>query len=266
MIHKITYKEITKKNIEFHNLIASVYDSSQEQNHPKVISLYKNIFDKILNYFYRKKINKINILDFGCGTGFLEQFLNPKLNNITGFDVSEKLLEIAKKKHPDVQYYLTDAYKLPTKKKYDLIVENAVLHHLKNYQEIINKITPLLKPGGCLFLGAEPNYYCYRYLSLFKQIFRTKFKDNRKIRNKKRQLEKYVEYHMYFANGFNPFEMKKKLLSHNFAKVDIYFSSREFFAGLIDRFNFHLINYLPNFLLDSTGVFSRIFYLVAYKR
>lgn len=259
-------REITQINAKYHDAISFVYDTYQEQNHPKVLNLYDNFFKDIFTYFDRLQIKKLNILDIGCGTGYLEQFLKPEKHNILGIDVSKKLLAKAKTKYPAVTFRLQDAYSLKDG-SYDLVVENSVLHHLKDYETILEKMTLLLKPNGCILLGAEPNYYCYRYLSILKMLVRNIFPDKRKLKTKevKRKLERFAEYHMYFSDGMNPFEIKKFFLKKGFQKVELILSSREFFAGIIDRMNLRIVDYIPNFLLDSTGLFSRIFYIVAYK-
>ena len=258
--------EITHINAKYHDVISFFYDTYQEQNHPKVLDLYDSFFKDIFAYIDRLRKKKLNILDIGCGTGYLEQFMKPEKNKILGIDVSRKLLARAKTKYPTATFKLQDAYSLKDG-SYDLVVENSVLHHLKDYKAILEKMTVLLKPNGCILLGAEPNYYCYRYFSFLKVFFRNVLPDKRGLKTKeiKNKLEKFAEYHMYFADGMNPFELKKFFLKKGFRKVDLRFSSREFFAGIIDRMDLRIVDYIPNFLLDSTGLLSRLFYLIVYK-
>jgi len=249
----ISPKEISKINADYHDIISTFYDTYQEQNDPKVKALYRNFFQKIFTYFKKRGTKKLRILDIGCGTGYLEQYLMPEHHKIIGIDVSKKLLEIAKKKFPTVEYKLQDAYSLRDG-SYDLIVENSVLHHIKDYKKILAKMVHLLKPHGCIFLGAEPNYFCYRYLSFFKNIFRKYLPDKRELKTPfiKESYEKYAEYHMYFSDGFKHYELRKFFLKKGFKNVEITFSSREFFAGISDRVKIKVIDYIPNILMDST--------------
>ena len=258
---------ITDINAKYHDFLAPTIDTYQEQYHPKVLALYKDIFDRIFSFFKSKNKEKLSILDVGCGTGYLEQFLQPEINEIVGIDVSQKLLAKAKNKYPRVKYYLADIYKFKSRKKYDLIVENSVLHHLKDYEMVLAKMIYMLKFGGCLFLGDEPNYYAYRYLPFIKYLFRYHLQDKRKLKTAdiRNKFEKHAEYHLFFSGGINPFKLKQYLSKRGLSNVYITFSSREFFASLIDRLGLYLVNYLPNFVLDSTGILSRMFYLTAFK-
>ena len=58
-------------------------------------------------------LNNKRILDFGCGNALLLDFL--KENNIIceyhGWDISEKMIELARKRHPDATYKVCDILK-----------------------------------------------------------------------------------------------------------------------------------------------------------
>lgn len=267
MKNTVTNAQISQKNKIYHDLIAKHYDKYQEVYHPKVKALYQELLVQVFSgpNFDSKK--RLNILDIGCGTGYLEQYLRPETNRIKGIDISSGMLKIARKKFPSVRYVKADVFQTDINEKYDLIVENAFLHHLKDYYTVINRVSSHLSPKGCVFFGGEPNYYCYHYLSFLKNILRQHSPDYRagKTDKVKDSLEKYAEYQMYFSDGINPYKLKQHLLDLGFKKVMIKFSSREFVAGLIDRWDLRLIDVVPNFLLDSTGILSRIFYLTAYK-
>lgn len=64
-----------------------------------------------------------SVLDVGCGQGdlftFLEQRMTTKPFSYTGIDASEKMIEIAKSKHPDVHFSCVDFLKLKEEQKYD---------------------------------------------------------------------------------------------------------------------------------------------------
>jgi SAM-dependent methyltransferase len=73
---------------------------------------------------------KIKVLDFGCGTAGLNEFiLANKMNNVeyAGLDISPKFVEVAKAKFPQCNFYCEDILKddkqLP---KFDYIVMNGV--------------------------------------------------------------------------------------------------------------------------------------------
>ncbi len=59
--------------------------------------------------------DKVDLLDFGCGTGHLLDFFlnnNIKYSNIiySGLDISEKYIKVAKDKYPDRAFYCLDIF------------------------------------------------------------------------------------------------------------------------------------------------------------
>ncbi len=52
--------------------------------------------------------NKVSVLDFGCGTSHLLDYINKNnYNNIdySGLDISKKFIDVAKNKYPDINFY-----------------------------------------------------------------------------------------------------------------------------------------------------------------
>lgn len=255
--------QITYVNKTFHDSIAPWYDSNQEQYHEKVIAYNRQLLSRVVATLPNKALH---ILDIACGTGYLGQFIDTNKHIVNGIDISKKMISIAKKKYPAASYSIQDVYSYKSQKKFDLVMGNAALHHFEDYETVIKRVTTLLLPHGCIFFSAEPNYYCYHYLSIFKKLIRLRHLDHRKIRSTNKQLrEDLAEYHMYQKDGIHPYKLRTFLYALGYKRVNLYFSSREFFAGLIDRMNVHLIDYLPDWFLDGTGIMSRTFTIVAYK-
>jgi len=81
-------------------------------NSPESQKLRYQIFKEL--FIYGKKSANLSVLDVGCGFGDLYGFFKVegllKRNKIkyTGFDISAKLLEAAKKKYPEAQFELKD--------------------------------------------------------------------------------------------------------------------------------------------------------------
>ena len=91
-------------------------------------------FFKRKNWYYYtnlklllKKLSSKNsdILDYGCGTGDILNFLNPKYG--FGYDRSVKMLLIAKKKYPELNFGKT----IPNK-KFDLVIMTDVIEHFRD--------------------------------------------------------------------------------------------------------------------------------------
>lgn len=95
------------------------------------------------------------ILDAGCGPGRdCDYFIKHGLN-VIGVDLSEKLLEIAKKRVPQAIFEKQDLRGLHfPDNTFDGIWACASLHHLKRTEipHVLQIFSQLLKPNGILFI------------------------------------------------------------------------------------------------------------------
>lgn len=102
--------------------------------------------------------NGDKIIDLGCGAGQFYEFLKDKKINYSGIDISEKLIEIARKKYKDANFKVADAMNLPFPDNYfDKVYAIALLHNIpsiKFREKVIKEIKRVLKKDGMLFLTA----------------------------------------------------------------------------------------------------------------
>ncbi len=74
------------------------------------------------------------VLDAGCGEGSNLNFIRI-LNGgaeLTGCDVSERALVLAREKAPFAEFYLFDCEKEKLEKSFDLVISSDVMEHLEN--------------------------------------------------------------------------------------------------------------------------------------
>lgn len=88
------------------------------------------------------------VVDLGCGNGALTEKLVQKGYKTIGIDASERMLETAKKAHPDLEFMLGDACEFELEEKADAIFSNAVFHWIDNHERLIENISDNLKAGG----------------------------------------------------------------------------------------------------------------------
>jgi 2-polyprenyl-3-methyl-5-hydroxy-6-metoxy-1,4-benzoquinol methylase len=109
------------------------------------------------------KTKNRNILDLGCGNGFLVNVLIEKGFNAYGTDASEKGIEIAKRRNP-AHFFVQDlsSDELPKELaaiKFDTILSTEVIEHLYNPEAFIAFCKKHLQPGGELILTTPYHGY-----------------------------------------------------------------------------------------------------------
>jgi len=106
--------------------------------------------------------NDLNILDVGCGTGALVQFL-AGFGDITGFDVSPDAIEFCKSKGLK-NVFVQDVSKLEEKKhaqKFNLILALDVLEHVQDDVMVMQKIREMLKDDGLFFVNVPAHKFLW---------------------------------------------------------------------------------------------------------
>lgn len=96
-----------------------------------------------------------SILDLGCGTGRIAQFFSDKGCEVTGLDLSKKMIEIARKKHPKIKFLHKDMTKINfADKSFNAVSIVCSLFHLEKKQipELITKVHRMLKENGFLLI------------------------------------------------------------------------------------------------------------------
>jgi SAM-dependent methyltransferase len=93
-------------------------------------------------------------LDVGCGTGRISFALAKKGFEVTGIDIEERVIEIAKimagNSSQSPRFEIMDFCnpKSLQPEFYDLVVCSEVLEHIEDYHPLIENIHATLKPGG----------------------------------------------------------------------------------------------------------------------
>ena len=92
------------------------------------------------------------ILDLGCGTGDLTKQIYGTAAKVIGVDNSVEMIEQAKTKFPEIEFYQMDARVLKFDISFDAIFSNAVLHWIPEKETVIKNMYLVLKPGGRIVL------------------------------------------------------------------------------------------------------------------
>ncbi len=104
------------------------------------------------------------VLECGCGTGQLSNFLAMSNRTVFGTDICLNSLRLAEKFRADnelrrVQFLQMNLFRPIFKPgTFDLVVSNGVLHHTSDPFLAFKSISTLVKPGGYLLVGLYHRY------------------------------------------------------------------------------------------------------------
>ena len=118
------------------------------------------------------------ILDVACGTGEFERLLlnqNPT-QKITGIDISEKMLNIAREKYrayPSVKFHQASVHSLPfSSQSFDVVVSANAFHYFDEPEVALAEMKRVLKPNGkIIILDWNKDYPVCRICDWLLQIF-----------------------------------------------------------------------------------------------
>ena len=165
--------------------VAAMFDSVAE-SYDKTNDLLSLGQDRI----WRKKVLKVvnpqsgeTILDLAAGTGSSSIVFKKVGVRVIASDFSKGMLEVGKKRHPELEFVFADAMKLPFE---DASIDTVTISFgLRNVQEpkvALNEMLRVLKPGGlvviCEFskvrvpvLKQLYGFYLKRLLPTFSSLF-----------------------------------------------------------------------------------------------
>ena len=108
--------------------------------------------EKMMQIILDTKPNKkIDIIDFGCGRGWLANKLS-KYGNVLGIEPVKNVVDYAKKLYPNISFETGSIEKLSSK-QVDVIVASEVIEHFKEDDKLkyFNAFNDVLNPSGyCL--------------------------------------------------------------------------------------------------------------------
>jgi len=157
-------------------------------------------------------VSGLTVLDAGCGEGYLSRILTQRGANVTGIDISPRLVEMARAKDPTgkITYQVADlSQPLPAyQDHFDLIASFFVFNDVSDYRGFLSTLGSVLKRAGRLVLFMNNPYslilrgHFTDYFAASGQAFpyRGMIEEGVKVHFYHRTLEEYLA--ASFATGF----------------------------------------------------------------
>ncbi|QLY39989.1 GNAT family N-acetyltransferase [Hujiaoplasma nucleasis] len=135
------------------NYNKSVIKSEKEVTYP--FAGYSKVKYQIIDMITKKPYARI--LDMGVGTGEITGPLHDLGYNITGVDLSDKMIDLAKSKMPNAMF-ICDTFQNSLAKlnnQYDFIIFNYSIHHLdyQNHIDLLLNVYDYLSDHGMIIIG-----------------------------------------------------------------------------------------------------------------
>lgn len=113
---------------------------------------------------------RAQILDVGCGPGWLSEYLARCGYWVTGVDVSEDMVDIARERvakiespiwmglEPLAEFHALPALEIPWRDRFDAVVLYDAMHHLEDERATLKVLHDALVPGGRVYIheGVRP--------------------------------------------------------------------------------------------------------------
>ncbi|HMP67121.1 MAG TPA: class I SAM-dependent methyltransferase [Candidatus Paceibacterota bacterium] len=129
--------------------VANWYDgylNDPDSYQAKVI--YPNLF-RLLNLK-----TSDSVLEIGCGQGYFLNKFYSHAKNLTGIDIGQELIDIAKSKNKNINYIVcsADDENILPEKSFDIITIILALQNIKNLDAVSKNVSRLLKKDGRAYI------------------------------------------------------------------------------------------------------------------
>jgi len=155
---------INKKEIEKFSKIAEEWWNPQGKFKPlhkfnpiRISYIKENIISSFKLNNKEKPLDKVKILDIGCGGGLLSEPMSRLGAQVLGIDASEKNINVAKlhakKNNLNIEYKCISPENLNTEIKFDVILNMEIVEHVNDVDFFLKSCSKLLKKNGIMFVA-----------------------------------------------------------------------------------------------------------------
>ncbi len=152
----------------FHAREAEVYD----RQHPEIFDQLRPVWSRMLEVGLPKDGGRrLRVLDFGCGTGFeakvlLEADSQHRIGELVCYDLSPEMIQKCRdtlgERKMGIRFISDFDELMKEQEPFDVLVTNALLHHLPDPLGTIESLAPILSKDAVWLAGHEPSSRYYK--------------------------------------------------------------------------------------------------------
>jgi len=130
--------------------------SDRKKKSKRLGSFYYFLLKKYLKFMVPENMR---VLELGCSHGNIIAELNPSFG--VGIDLSKKMIDTAKQKHPQsqFQFFVADAHFIPLNDRFDVIILSDLVNDLWDLQRVFEELKPLCHSGTRIILNFYNNLW-----------------------------------------------------------------------------------------------------------
>jgi len=166
---KIKFKKAINKILsdnKYNDLLDEAALPAYAQNNFFIDYIFWNRIKTTSKLLSKRKNGKMEILDFGCGTGVLSYILAMDSFDVTSNDIEFKPLQLIKNhiEFPDkIEFIHSDIFETDIiNKQFDAIVALDVLEHFEDIDKYILVFKKMLKPSGIIIVSGPTENFLYK--------------------------------------------------------------------------------------------------------
>ncbi len=224
------YQDAIKANIEVHSKLAGEYNTNEPHFRPESIARVRNIVEGIVN-----EIKPKNVLDLGCGTGFMINILKNYVPNITGVDVTQAMMDkVDKSGNAKIELINSDTGTVKLNAgTYDMATAYTFLDHLYDMNPTFINTFNALRKGGKFYADLSPNHFFWKAFQglnikgtytpeVTRELHAVVLKDEEleKEFGIKKETFQISEFQKHVKGGLNEDEVTAQLKQAGFSKVE----------------------------------------------
>ena len=227
------YKDVIEANIALHSKMSGQYNTCEPHFRPENIQKVESKLSEVIH-----SVNGKQLLDLGCGTGFIINIAKKYVDDITGVDVTQDMLDkVDTSGTCRIKLINADTGSVEViPESFDVVTAYSFLHHLYDIKPTLRTAYRALKQGGKFYADLDPNYFFWEQVNALnrtgeydkivsREIEAVTYKDEDIEKNfgVKKNVFNNAEFGKNIKGGFKDSELESLLKETGFREVKIFF-------------------------------------------